>query len=395
MGLYCLALPSAVQCCVAVAPFGTNFFSRLIETPHTLEARPRQIIFGDDKRLNPPRGPRTIGFKVQKLQGDTMPIINSIAAQEEEMTAWRQHLHQHPELGLDCFKTAAFVVERLKSFGITDIHEGLARSGLVALIEGRASGPTIGLRADMDALPMDDLSGTSHASTVPGLAHTCGHDGHTTMLLGAAKYLAETRNFAGRVALIFQPAEENEGGGRIMVEEGMMDRFDIKEVYGIHNAPGETEGMLLTNGGALLAGVDEFTIKINGKGGHGAMPFQTRDPVIAAASMVMALQSIVGRNVDALDRLVVSVTQIHTGTAMNIVPDTATLNGTVRYFDKAVQQVVKERMSDIVEHQAKSFGMTAVLTYEEGYPPTINHPEQAAFAAEVARDVVGAAHNAR
>ncbi|WP_420325590.1 M20 aminoacylase family protein [Mameliella sp.] len=319
-----------------------------------------------------------------------MPIVNSIAALEPEMTAWRRHLHQHPELGLDCFKTAEFVVEKLKGFGITEIHTGIARTGVVAVIEGQGPGRTIGLRADMDALPMEDLSGTEHASRVPGMAHTCGHDGHTTMLLGAAKYLAETRNFSGKVALIFQPAEENEGGGRIMVEEGMMDRFDIEEVYGIHNMPGGAVGHMHTNCGALLAGVDEFTIRITGQGGHGAMPFQTRDPVVCAASMVQALQTIVSRNVDALDRLVVSVTQIHTGSAMNIVPETAMLNGTVRYFDKDVQAVVKSRMAEIAEFQARSFGMSAELDYIEGYPPTINHPEQAEFAAGVAREVVGA-----
>lgn len=319
-----------------------------------------------------------------------MPIVNSIAALSEQMTGWRRHLHSIPELGLDCHRTAAFVVERLREFGIADIHEGIARTGVVAIIEGRAPGRTIGLRADMDALPMEDLSGAEWRSTVPGMAHSCGHDGHTTMLLGAARYLAETRNFAGRVALIFQPAEENEGGGRIMVEEGMMERFAIDEVYGLHNAPGETEGHLLTNPGALLAGVDEFTISIEGRGGHGAMPHQTADPVVAAASMVLALQSIVSRNASALDRVVVSVTQIHTGTAMNIVPGTAMLNGTVRYFDKAVQAMVRARMAEITEFQARSFGMTARLDYVEGYPPTINHPAQAAFAVEVAREVVGA-----
>ncbi|WP_425071075.1 M20 aminoacylase family protein [Sagittula sp. S175] len=318
-----------------------------------------------------------------------MAIVNSIAAMQEEMTGWRRHLHQHPELGLDCFKTAAFVVERLKEFGITEIHEGIARTGVVAIIEGRAPGRTIGLRADMDALPMEDLSETEHASTVPGMAHTCGHDGHTTMLLGAAKYLAETRNFAGRVALLFQPAEENEGGGRIMVEEGVMDRFGIEEVYGVHNSPGMPEGSLNTNHGALLAGVDEFTIHIKGKGGHGAQPQATADPVVTAASMVMAIQSILGRNISALDRVVVSVCQIHSGSAMNIVPETAMLNGTVRYYDKDAQATVRKRMEELVEFQAKSFGMTAVLDYQPGYPPTINHPAQAAFAAQVAREVVG------
>jgi hippurate hydrolase len=318
-----------------------------------------------------------------------MPILNSIAALSDEMTGWRRHLHQYPELGLDCHKTAAFVVEKLKEFGITDIHEGIARTGVVAIIEGQGEGRCIGLRADMDALPMEDLSGTDHASKIPGMAHTCGHDGHTTMLLGAAKYLAETRNFSGKVALIFQPAEENEGGGRIMVEEGMMDRFGIDEVYGIHNMPGETAGQMHTNRGALLAGVDEFTITLKGVGGHGAMPYETRDPVIAASSLVLALQSIVSRNIDALDRLVVSVTQIHTGTAMNIIPDQAVLNGTVRYFDKEVQALVKARMAEIAEFQAKSYGLEAELVYEEGYPPTINHPEQADFAANVAREIVG------
>ncbi|EBA09780.1 M20 aminoacylase family protein [Sagittula stellata] len=319
-----------------------------------------------------------------------MAIVNSISALEEEMTGWRRHLHRTPELGLDCFKTAAFIVEKLKEFGITEIHEGIARSGVVAIIEGRAPGRTIGLRADMDALPMDDLSGTEYASTVPGLAHTCGHDGHTTMLLGAGKYLSETRNFAGRVALIFQPAEENEGGGRIMVEEGIMDRFDIEEVFGIHNSPGAPEGSLNTNHGALLAGVDEFTVHIKGIGGHGAQPQNTVDPVVAAASMVMSIQTILGRNLSALDRVVVSVTQIHTGSAMNIVPETAMLNGTVRYYDTDAQATVKSRLAEIVEFQARSFGCTAELVYEDGYPPTINHPEQAAFAAEVAREVVGA-----
>lgn len=319
-----------------------------------------------------------------------MPIVNSIAALSQEMTEWRRHLHTIPELGLDCHKTAAFIVERLKDFGVTEIHEGIARTGVVAIIEGRAPGRTIGLRADMDALPMEDLSGAEWSSTVPGMAHTCGHDGHATMLLGAAKYLSETRNFAGRVALIFQPAEENEGGGRIMVEEGMMERFAIDEVYGVHNMPGVPEGQIQTNSGALLAGVDEFTITIQGKGGHGAVPHVTADPVVTAASMTLAMQSIVSRNTSALDRLVVSVTQIHTGTAMNIVPASAMLNGTVRYFDKSVQEMVKARMTEIVEFQARSFGMEARLDYVEGYPPTINHPDQAAFAAEVAREVVGA-----
>ncbi|KMK67023.1 M20 aminoacylase family protein [Puniceibacterium sp. IMCC21224] len=319
-----------------------------------------------------------------------MPVLNRIAAFSDEMTGWRRHLHQHPELGLECHNTARFVIDKLKEFGITDIHEGIATSGVVAIIEGRGDGPTIGLRADMDALPMDETSGVAYASTVPGKMHACGHDGHTTMLLGAAKYLAETRNFSGRVALIFQPAEEGEGGGRIMVEEGMMDRFDIAQVYGIHNAPGDPVGHIGTNPGALMAGVDTFWVDVQGVGGHGAMPYQTRDPIMAAVAMVQSLQTIVSRNINALDRVVVTVTQIHAGSGTNIIPDTAQIVGTVRTFRPEMQALVKERMATIVEHQAAVFGMTADLTYEDGYPPTVNHPEQTALAAAVARDVVGA-----
>ncbi|MBR9836796.1 MAG: M20 aminoacylase family protein [Salipiger thiooxidans] len=319
-----------------------------------------------------------------------MPVINSIAAEAETLKEWRRHLHRNPELLFECVKTAAFVVDKLKSFGISEIHEGIATTGVVAIIEGRGPGRTIGLRADMDALPMDDLSGTEHASTVPGVAHTCGHDGHTTMLLGAAKYLAETRNFAGRVALIFQPAEEGGGGGKVMVEEGMMDRFGIEEVYGIHNAPGDPEGHILTAPGALMASADEFRIEITGVGGHGAEPAESVDPIPAAAAMVGALQTIVSRNVSALDRLVVSVTEVHAGTAHNIIPGTAWLGGTVRSFRPEIRDLAERRMREIAETQAAVFGCTATVLYERGYPPLVNHAEQARFAAEVAREVVGA-----
>lgn len=320
-----------------------------------------------------------------------MPVLNSIADRFEEMQGWRHHLHRNPELGLECHQTSAFVIEKLKSFGINEIHPKIAKTGLVAIIEGQEPGRTIGLRADMDALPMQDLSGTAHVSTVPGVAHTCGHDGHTTMLLAAAQHLAQTRNFAGRVALIFQPAEEGEGGGRIMVEEGMMERFGIGEVYGLHNMPGGEVGHLYTKPGPLLAGVDTFYIEVQGVGGHGAMPYQAKDPVITAVSIVQALQTIVSRNVNALDSLVITVTQIHADGGTNIIPDTARIVGTLRYYDKDVQTVAKSRMAEVVEFTAKAFGQTAKLDYEEGYPPTINHPEQAAFAAEVAKEVVGEA----
>jgi amidohydrolase len=321
-----------------------------------------------------------------------MPVINRIAGFAAEMTAWRRHLHAHPELGFDCTATAAFVADRLRAFGVDDLHEGIAQTGIVALIDGQAPGPVVALRADMDALPITEATGLDHASTVPGKMHACGHDGHTAMLLGAAKYLAETRAFAGRVALIFQPAEENGGGAAVMCAEGIMDRFDIAEVYGLHNAPGLEEGRVLTTPGPIMAAVDTFEVFIEGVGGHGAMPHDTRDPIPAAASMVQALQTIVSRNHYALEDLVVSVTQIHAGSADNVIPGTAYLCGTVRTFDAAVQAMVRDRMAAIVAGQAASFGVTARLDYQVGYPATINDADVAAFAADVARDVVGADH---
>ena len=316
-----------------------------------------------------------------------MAVINRIAGFADDMTAWRRHLHTHPELGLECHETAAFVVERLREFGITQIETGIATSGVVAVIEGRGEGPTIGLRADMDALPINEATGLDYASAVPGRMHACGHDGHTTMLLGAARYLAETRNFAGRVALIFQPAEEGPGGGRVMVEEGIMERYGIREVYALHTMPGAAEGSFETCPGPMMAAVDSFDIDITGQGGHGAMPHETRDPVVAAVGIVQAIQTIVSRNHYALNELVVSVTQIHTGSAENIIPETAYINGTIRTFDPEVQAMVHRRLAEIVEGQAASYGVEAKLHIEVGYPATVNHPDQTAFAAETAREV--------
>ncbi|MCA0872023.1 M20 family metallopeptidase [Seohaeicola saemankumensis] len=318
-----------------------------------------------------------------------MPIINRIADYAEDMTSWRRHLHTIPELGLDCPQTAAFVAERLREFGVDEVHESIARTGLVAIINGQGEGPTIGLRADMDALPMQETTGLDYASGHHGRMHACGHDGHTTMLLGAARYLAETRRFAGRVALIFQPAEEIIGGARVMVEEGIMERFGISEVYALHNAPGFDEGAFYTNPGPIMAAVDTFHIHIKGLGGHGAMPHDTRDPVMAACGMAQAIQTIVSRNHYALDDLVVSVTQIHTGSADNVIPDTAYINGTVRTFDKGVQAMVIRRMQAIVDGHAASFDVEAELNYEVGYPATVNDPDKTAFAAGVAREVAG------
>ncbi|MFG6590860.1 M20 aminoacylase family protein [Sulfitobacter sp. 1A12157] len=320
-----------------------------------------------------------------------MPVVNRINAFAEDMTAWRRHLHGIPELAFDCHETAAFVAERLREFGVDELHEGIATTGIVAIIEGQGEGPTIGLRADMDALPIQEATGKDYASTREGKMHACGHDGHTTMLLGAARYLAETRNFAGRVALIFQPAEETGGGAGVMVNEGIMERFEIAQVYGIHNAPGFDEGAFYTTPGPIMAAVDEFHIHIKGKGGHGAMPHESRDPVVAACGIATAIQTIVSRNHVAAQDLVVSVTQIHTGTADNIIPETAYINGTVRTFDREVQAMVMRRMQQIVDGQAASYDVAAELVYEIGYPATVNDPAKAEAAIAAATEVVGAA----
>ena len=318
-----------------------------------------------------------------------MPIINRIADFAEDMTTWRRHLHTIPELSFDCPKTAAFIKERLQEFGVDEIHEGIAQTGIVAIINGNGEGPTVGLRADFDALPIEEDTGVEYASTHPGKMHACGHDGHTAMLLGAAKYMVETRNFSGRVALIFQPAEEEGGGAQVMCQEGMMDRFNIAEVYGIHNIPGVEEGSFFTRPGPIMAAVDSFTITINGRGGHGAMPHETADPVVAACGMVTAIQTIISRNVKSGMEKVISVTQIHTGSASNVIPDTAMINGTVRTFDKETRDTIMRRMAEIVQGQAASYGVEAELEYEEGYPATVNSEAQTAFAAGVARGLVG------
>ncbi|OUS37547.1 amidohydrolase [Rhodobacterales bacterium 56_14_T64] len=320
-----------------------------------------------------------------------MPVVNRIADFAEDMKTWRRHLHQIPELSFDLPQTAAYVADRLREFGVDELHEGIAQTGMVAIINGQGPGPTIGLRADMDALPIAEETGVDYASGHDGKMHACGHDGHTTMLLGAAKYLTETRNFRGRVALIFQPAEENGGGAGVMVDEGIMDKFDVSQVYGIHNAPNYAVGSFITTSGALMAAVDTFHIYIQGVGGHGAMPHETRDPVMAACGIAQAIQTIVSRNHYALEELVVSVTQIHTGTVDNVIPDTAYINGTVRTFDPAVQEMVIRRMQEIVDGQAASYGVEARLEYERGYPATINDADKSAFAVEVASEISGAA----
>lgn len=320
-----------------------------------------------------------------------MPVLNRIAALAPEMTAWRRHLHTHPELSFDCFETSAFVASRLREFGVDELHEGIAKTGLVAIIKGRAEGPTIGLRADMDALPIDEITGADYASQNPGKMHACGHDGHTTMLLGAAKYLCETRNFAGSVALLFQPAEEDGGGGEAMVQEGVMERFGITQVFGIHNAPNIPFGHFHTTPGPLMAAVDTAWVYITGKGGHGATPHDCVDPIPAMTGMVGALQTIVSRNIFALDELVISVTQIHSGTASNIIPEEGWFCATIRSFTPEVRNLAEKRLHEIVNGHAAAYGVSARITYERGYPPTVNDAAKTAFAAEVAAEVSGEA----
>ncbi|MDH3263080.1 MAG: M20 family metallopeptidase [Paracoccaceae bacterium] len=319
-----------------------------------------------------------------------MPVVNRIAAMAGEMKEWRHWLHRHPELSFDLPGTAAFVAARLTDFGVDEIHEGIAETGIVALIEGRAPGPTIALRADMDALPIAEATGLGYASEAKGRMHACGHDGHTTMLLGAAKYLAETRNFSGRVALIFQPAEEHGAGAEVMVKAGILDRFKIARLFALHNAPNLAEGHFMTTPGPIMAAVDTFSITVTGRGGHGAMPHETADPIVAAVGIVQAIQTIVSRNHYALEDLVVSVTQIHAGSADNIVPGSAWINGTVRTFDAEVQAMVMRRLEEIVAGQASAYGVKAELDFEVGYPATINDEAETVFAAEVAREISGA-----
>ncbi len=319
-----------------------------------------------------------------------MAIINRIGDYADDMTAWRRHLHMHPELSLDCHETAAFVVERLREFGVDEIHEGIAQSGVVALIQGQGDGPVTGLRADMDALPIEETTGADYASILPGKMHACGHDGHTTMLLGAARYLAETRRFKGTVALIFQPAEETVGGARIMVEDGIMERFGIEEVYALHTDPFSEAGVFNTCPGPIMAAVDDFEITITGKGGHGAFPHTTLDPVPCGLAIGQALQTIPSRNADPRLPLVVSLTIVQTGSATNVIPETMRLAGTVRSFDPDLRDMVERRFAEIVAGQAASYGVKASLNYMRNYPATINHAAQTQFAVKVAEEVAGA-----
>ena len=322
-----------------------------------------------------------------------MPIVNRVAALSDEMAAWRHDFHENPELLYEVHRTAGIVADRLREFGCDEVVTGIGRTGVVGVIRGRksTSGKTIGLRADMDALPIAEASGVAYASKIPGKMHACGHDGHTAMLLGAAKYLTETRNFDGTAVVIFPPAEEGGAGGKAMVDDGLMTRWGIQEVYGLHNMPGLPEGYFATTPGAMLASSDTLKIIVHGKGGHaGAAPHEAVDSVLIGAQIINALQSIVSRNLDPLKSAVISITMFEAGTAFNVIPETVTLGGTVRTLDPAVRDLVERRIGEVASSIAKAYGGSAETDYGRMYPVTLNHTREAGIAAEVARDVVGA-----
>ena len=319
-----------------------------------------------------------------------MPILNRAAELQAEVTEWRRDLHRIPEINFDLFDTAAFVKAKLEEFGCDEVVTGIAKTGVVGIIHGTGGpGETIGLRADMDALPIVEATGRDWASTRPGAMHACGHDGHTAMLLGAAKYLAETRNFAGSVAVIFQPAEEGGGGGNIMVQEGMMERFGIGRVFGMHNMPGLPVGQFAIRPGAIMASTAEFTIVVKGRGGHAAMPHGTIDPIVTGAAIVSAFQTIVARSTDPIESLVVSVTKFHAGDAYNIIPQTAEIAGTVRTLKKEVAAEAEKRIRAICEGIAAAHGATVEIDYDSNYPVTVNDPAETDFAVGVAGAVAG------
>ncbi len=317
-----------------------------------------------------------------------MPIINRIAGYHDEMTAWRRDIHAHPETAFEEHRTSDVVAKKLGEFGIA-VSRGLAGTGVVGTLTVGSGKRAIGLRADMDALHIHEKNGFEHKSQNAGRMHACGHDGHTTMLLGAAKYLAETRNFDGTVHFIFQPAEENEGGGRVMVEQGLFDKFPVEAVYGMHNWPGMPVGQFGVMKGPMMASFDIFEIVVTGVGCHAAMPQRGIDPVVVAAEMVGALQTIASRTVSPLDAAVVSVTQIHAGDTWNVIPEEVVLRGTTRTFKAEIQDQVEARIKTIAEGIAMAHGCTAAVRYERRYPATVNTETETEIAAAAMREVVG------
>jgi amidohydrolase len=324
-----------------------------------------------------------------------MPIVNRVADLHAEIAAWRHDLHAHPELLYEVHRTAASVAEKLQAFGCDEVVSGIGRTGVVGVIKGNRAGgvrKVIGLRADMDALPLQEANELPYKSTVPGKMHACGHDGHTAMLLGAAKYLAETRNFAGTAVVIFQPAEEGGAGGLAMVKDGLMDRFGIEEVYGMHNFPGLPVGEFSIRSGAIMASTDNLTIDIEGVGGHAARPHFAVDPVLVGAQIVNHIQSIVSRNVDPLDAAVVSICVFQAGHADNVIPQTARLRGTARSLRPEVRDLLGKRLHEVVEATARVHGATAKLNLRRGYPVLRNHERETAFAASIAGEIAGTEH---
>ncbi len=320
-----------------------------------------------------------------------MPVINRMAELQTEIAGWRREIHELPELLYDVHKTAAKVAGLLREFGCDEVVEGIGKTGVVGVIRGNRPGKkgNIGLRADMDALPITEETGKPWTSTVPGKMHACGHDGHTAMLLGAARYLAETRNFSGDAVVIFQPAEEGGAGGRAMVEDGLMDRFAIAEVYGMHNLPGLAQGHFAITPGPIMAATDEFDITFKGRGGHAAMPHLCADPVAAAAQCIMALQTIVSRQTNPVDAVVVSVTQVQAGHTHNVIPDTAFLNGTFRTLTAQTRAFTAKRVREIAEGVAATNGMDLEFIHYPTYPVTFNHAEQTELAASIAASIIG------
>ncbi|MGH1425009.1 MAG: M20 aminoacylase family protein [Pseudooceanicola sp.] len=321
-----------------------------------------------------------------------MPVKNRFAELHAEITEWRRDLHEHPEILFDTHRTAGIVADKLRAFGCDEVVTSIGRTGVVGVIKGKAngSGKVIGLRADMDALPILEATGLDYASKTPGAMHACGHDGHTAMLLGAAKYLSETRNFDGTCVVIFQPAEEGGAGGKEMCDDDMMDRFGIQEVYGMHNWPGMPTGSFAIRSGPFFAATDQFDVTITGRGGHAAMPNLTVDPTVVTAHLVLALQSIVSRNADPVEQIVVSVTSFTTAsTAFNVIPQTVQIKGTIRTMTPASRAMAEERFKTICTGTCAAYGATADVTWIKGYPAMVNAPDQTDFAAEVAASVAG------
>ena len=323
-----------------------------------------------------------------------MPIVNRVADLHPEITAWRRDIHQHPELLYDVHRTAAFVADRLREFGCDEVATGLGKTGVVGVIKGKKPAgngdiKVIGLRADMDALPIEEATDLPYASKTPGKMHACGHDGHTAMLLGAARYLAETRNFAGDAVVIFQPAEEGGAGADAMIRDGLMDRFGIEQVYGMHNGPGIPIGAFAIRPGPIMAATDELNITIKGHGGHASRPHKCIDSVLVGAQLITALQSIVARNIDPLDSAVISICEFHAGNARNVIPQTAELRGTIRTLTPETRELVIRRIGEVTAGVAQMTGATIDLDIKRGYPVTVNHPAQTEFATEIAKQVAG------